>query len=54
LAHSWRQQRKLRESYVTASQKVEQDYKLSTLAFDAKKIVAIDIPGCRAGFVAAP
>lgn len=42
LAHSWRQQRKLRESYVAASQKVEQDYKLSTLAFDAKKIVTIE------------
>jgi hypothetical protein len=42
LAHSWRQQRKLRESYVAVSQTVEQDYKLTTLAFDAKKIVAIE------------
>lgn len=42
LAHSWRQQRKLRESYVAASQKVEQDFLLSKLAFDTKTIVAIE------------
>ena len=32
----------MRESYITASQKVEQDFSLSTLDFDAKKIVAIE------------
>jgi hypothetical protein len=42
LARSWRLRRDVRESYITASQKVEQDYKLATLAFDAEKIVAVE------------
>jgi PglZ domain len=42
LARSWRLRRDVRESYITASQKVEQDFSLLTLAFDAKKIVTIE------------
>lgn len=42
LANSWRQRRDLRESYATASKKVEHDFSLATLDFDAKKIVAIE------------
>lgn len=42
LANSWRQQRKLRDSYIVASQKVEQDFSLSTLQFDAERIVQIE------------
>jgi hypothetical protein len=42
LARSWRLRRDVRESYITASRKVEQDFSLSKLAFDAEKIVAIE------------
>ena len=42
LARSWRLRRDVRESYITASQKVEQDFSLSKLDFDAKKIVTIE------------
>src|SRR5438128_1097323 len=42
LARSWRLRRDVRESYITASQKVEQDFSLSKLDFDPKKIVAIE------------
>ena len=42
LARSWRLRRDVRDSYNAASQKVEQDFSLSKLGFDAKKIVAIE------------
>ena len=42
LARSWRLRRDVRESYVAASQKVEQDFSLSKLDFDAKKIVGVE------------
>ena len=42
VARNWRLRRDVRESYITASQKVEQDFSLSTLDFDANKIVAIE------------
>ena len=42
LARSWRLRRDVRESYITASQKVEQDFSLAKLDFDPKKIVAIE------------
>src|SRR5262249_28316022 len=38
LARSWRLRRDGRESYVAASQKVEQDFFLSPIAFDVEKI----------------
>lgn len=37
LARSWRLRRDLRESYIIASQKVEQDFSLARLDFDAKR-----------------
>ena len=42
LARSWRLRRDVRESYIAASQKVEQDFSLSKLDFDAERIVAIE------------
>jgi hypothetical protein len=42
LARSWRLRRDVRESYIAASQKVEQNFSFSKLAFDAKKIVTIE------------
>jgi PglZ domain len=42
LAQSWRLRRDVRDSCMAASQKVEQDFSLSKLTFDAKKIVAIE------------
>jgi hypothetical protein len=42
LARSWRLRRDVRESYISASEKVEQDFSVSNLAFDAKKIVGIE------------
>jgi hypothetical protein len=42
LARSWRLRRDVRDSYIAASQKVEQNYSLSKLSFDAKKIVAVE------------
>jgi hypothetical protein len=42
LARNWRLRRDVRESYVGASQIVEQDFSLSKLDLDAKKIVAIE------------
>lgn len=42
LARLWRLRRDVRESYVAVSQKVEQDFSLSTLDLDAKKIVSIE------------
>ena len=42
LARSWRLRRDVRDSYITASQKVEQDFSLAKLDFDPKKIVTIE------------
>jgi hypothetical protein len=42
LARSWRLRRDVRECYITASQKVEQDFSLAKLDFDSTKIVAIE------------
>lgn len=42
LARSWRLRRDVRESYIAASQKVEQDFSFSTLNFDPQKIIAIE------------
>ena len=42
LARSWRLRRDVRESYDIASQKVQQDFSLSTLTFDTNKIVAVE------------
>ena len=42
LARSWRLRRDVRESYIAASRKVEQDFSVSKLAFNAEKIVAIE------------
>jgi hypothetical protein len=42
LARSWRLRRDVRDSYKAASQKVEQDFSLSKLAFDVMKIVAVE------------
>lgn len=42
LARSWRLRRDVRDSYVAASQKVEQDFSLAKLAFYAEKIVTVE------------
>ena len=42
LARAWRLRRDVRDSYIAASQIVEQEFSLSKLDFDAKKIVAIE------------
>lgn len=42
LARNWRLRRDVRENYITASQKVEQDFSLSKLDFDDEKIIAIE------------
>ena len=42
LAHSWRNSRDDRESYVAAANKVEQEFSLAQLAFDAKSLTGIE------------
>jgi PglZ domain len=42
LARSWRLRRDVRDSYIAASLKVEQDFSLSKLPFDATKIVSVE------------
>lgn len=42
LVRTWRLRRDVRERYIAASQKVEQDFSLSKLGFDPKKIVTVE------------
>jgi hypothetical protein len=42
LARSWRLRRDVRESYVAASQKVEEEFALAQVAFDVEKIVGVE------------
>ena len=42
LARNWRLRRDVRESYVATSKKVEQEFSLAQLEFDAEKIVEIE------------
>jgi hypothetical protein len=42
LAHSWRNSRDDRESYVAAANKVEQEFSLSQLTFDPKSLIELE------------
>jgi len=42
LAHSWRNSRDDRDSYVAAANKVEQEFSLAQLAFDPKRLTGIE------------